>query len=117
MPTASYPNLAENTLSSPDFSTATQHPLQIVAEDRLAITDIFLRHLAHSNFTRRRFQIVLTVFNQTLGFNKFEDDMNGARLQQLTGVAANHANSTVRELEQLKVLVSGHHYPTCQGLR
>lgn len=51
------------------------------------------------------------MFNQTLGFNKLEDDMNGSRLQQLTGIAANHANETVRDLKLLNVLVTrkGHY--------
>lgn len=106
MKTGVYRNTDTNVPPVNNISTTEAHPLQLFPEDRIIIHETFLRHLAQCNLTPRRLRIVLAVFNQTLGFNKLEDDMNGSRLQQLTGIAPNHANQTVRELAQLNVLVT-----------
>jgi hypothetical protein len=54
--------------------------LQLSDADRIKLTQIFLRQLPLCCLTQRAAKIVTAIFSQTVDFNKFEDDMNGRRL-------------------------------------
>ena len=83
----------------------------LLPEHREQINTAFLEQLPLAGLLGGQMRIAIAVFNQTIGYDKFEDDMNGSRLNQLTGIRRDHANAIVRDLERLNVLVThrGHY--------
>lgn len=76
------------------------HPEQLIVIERT-----FLIQFAKTTFTTYESRILMAIYNQTLGYDKFEDDLNGVRLQQLTGIRNDHANTAVRSLQQKNVIL------------
>lgn len=109
MPAEVYPNtdvfVTSSTQNNPTFSTE-QPLLQLSNQDRLTITQQFMRQLSLSCLTPRAYRLTLAIFRQTIGFNKLEDDMNGTRLQQVANMYPHHANKMVRTLETNHILIT-----------
>lgn len=106
MQAALYPN----TVTSVNSSLA-QNQIDFPPLAQQIITNAVIRQLSLCQLGSQALRLVLTVLSQTIGFNKKEDDMNGARLQQLTRIRADHANNTVRFLAQKHILIQrqGHY--------
>ncbi len=106
MPATVYPNTKNSASSSQTLSPENKHPLHLQDTDRIDITQQFIRQVTSCCLSSRMSRIVLAIFSQTLDFNKFEDDMNGTRLQQLTNIFPHHANEAVRGLEAINALIT-----------
>ncbi len=109
MRTTVYPNTENFVMSDRNkqpLSAAVSNVLHLSDAERIKITQIFLRKIPLCCLTQRAAKIVTAVFSQTIDFNKFEDDMNGCRLQQLTNLFPQHANEVVRYLEAIHVLIT-----------
>ncbi|HHL18158.1 MAG TPA: hypothetical protein ENJ33_00325 [Thiothrix sp.] len=109
-----YPNTENFVMSDRNkqpLSAAVNDVLHLSDAERIKITQIFLRQIPLCCLTQRAAKIVTAIFSQTIDFNKYEDDMNGRRLQQLTNLFPHHANEVVRYLESIHVLISreGHY--------
>ena len=101
-----------NTASQNCFnpSLAPENRLNLLPEHRSQINEAFMDQLLLAPFSGRQMRLAMTVFKQTIGYNKREDDMNGTRLEQLSGVRGDHANAVIRELEGLNVLITRQGY-------
>ncbi len=88
-----------------------RNKLNLLPEHLAQIDMAFLRQLTLAKLEGRQIRIVMAVFCQTIGYDKFEDDMNGTRIEQLTGVRGDHAGAIVRDLERFNVLITrrGHY--------
>ncbi len=106
MPAPVYPNSKNSASSSQTLSPENKHPLHLQDTDRIDITQQFIRQVTSSCLSSRMHRVVMAIFSQTLDFNKFEDDMNGRRLQQLTNIFPHHANEAVRALEAMNALIT-----------
>ncbi len=85
--------------------------LNLLPEHRVEIDTAFFAQLMFTSLNVRQTRIVTAIFRQTVCYDKFEDDMNGTRIEQLTGIRGDHANEIVRELEGNNVLITrrGHY--------
>jgi phage replication O-like protein O len=80
--------------------------LDLLPEHHAQIALSFIKQLSLATIKSRDVRILSAIYIQTIGFNKREDDMNGARLEQLTGIRPDHSNESVRRLEGLNVIVT-----------
>jgi phage replication O-like protein O len=92
-------------------SLPPENRLNLLPEHHAQIGAALIQQLALASLKARDVQILAAIYNQTIGFDKREDDMNGRRLEQLTGIRSDHANDAVRRLEDWNVIVthSGHY--------
>jgi hypothetical protein len=66
----------------------------------------FVKQLSLARLSSRDVRIVSAIFNQTIAFNKREDDMNSIRLEQLTDIRDDHAGASVRRLQALNIILT-----------
>ena len=88
-------------------------------ENRIDLSDADLnvlrnaidQHVRQHNIKGLRSEIVYAVFRHTVCFNKRGDDMNGGRLQKLTGSRYDYCNNRVKILLENSVLIGreGHY--------
>ena len=92
-------------------SFCAKNKLNLLPEHVAEIASAFIIQLAPSYLSSNDMSILMTIYNQTIGYDKLEDDMNGARLEQLTGIRNDHANASVRRLEALNIIITrqGHY--------
>jgi hypothetical protein len=85
--------------------------LDLLPEHHAQIALTFIKQLSFVSLEGNDVQILSAIYIQTIGFNKRKDDMNGVRLEQLTGIRPDRANVSVRRLERLNVIITskGHH--------
>ena len=69
------------------------------------IADELLDALVRFDLTKRQYKVVLAVIRKTYGYGKKVDDLSSGQLALLTGLAATHCRSAVRELAKMRVLV------------
>ena len=101
MPSALYPN----TVTSVN-SALESNKLHFEAIEQQIITCKVIKQLVACKFSSQVLRISLSVLMQTIGFNKREDDINGARFEQITGIRADHANKTASILVENNILLS-----------
>jgi phage replication O-like protein O len=87
-------------------SLAPENRLNLFPEELLEIYFAFHIKMRSARLSPYEMRILLAICDQTLRFDKYEDDMNGKRLEQLTGIRSDHANNAVRSLERKNVLVT-----------
>ncbi len=102
---AFYPD--ELALSNPEESTsASDNSLKNLLPNQLnIITSAWLSHLVQWQFSGNEMRVLNAVFRHTIGFWKHEDDMNGARLQQITKIRYDHVNVIVKKLAAKNILI------------
>jgi hypothetical protein len=85
--------------------------LYLLPEHHAQIALAFIKQLSFASLESNDVQVLSAIYIQTIGFNKRKDDMNGVRLEQLTGIRPDRANVSVRRLERLNVIITskGHH--------
>ncbi len=107
MLTQSYANTGaispENCLNP---SLLPENRINLHPEELQVIDNALFTQMAKTTLTSYEQRILLAIHNQTLGYDKFEDDMNGARLEQLTGIRNDHANTAVRSLYEKNVIIT-----------
>ena len=87
-------------------SLLPENRLNLLPEHLGEIGSAFIQQLSLASLNSRDVQILSAIYSQTVGFDKREDDMNGRRLEQLTGIRPDHANATVRRLEKWNVVIA-----------
>ena len=92
-------------------SRCAKNKLNLLPEHLAQIGTAFIHQLSLAPLTSRDFRILTTTYDQTIAYDKREDDMNGARLEQLTGIRSDHANESVRRLAALNIIITrqGHY--------
>jgi len=102
---AFYPD--EPALSNQEGSTsASDNSLKNLLPNQLnIITSAWLSHLVQWQFSGNEMRVLNAVFRHTIGFWKHEDDMNGARLQQITKIRYDHVNVIVKKLAAKNILI------------
>lgn len=97
--------------NSANASRCAKNKLNLLPEHIAQIGTAFIHQLSLAPLTSRDLRILTTIYNQTIGYDKREDDMNGTRLEQLTGIRSDHANESVRRLEALNIIIThqGHY--------
>ncbi len=93
-------------------SLCAENKLNLSPKQLAEINGAFIHQLCLAGFSSTRdMRILTTIFDQTIGYDKREDDMNGTRLYQLTGIHSDHANAAVRHLESLNIIITrkGHY--------
>ena len=97
--------------NSPNASRCAKNKLNLLPEHLAQIGTAFIHQLSLAPLTSRDFRILTTTYDQTIAYDKREDDMNGARLEQLTGIRSDHANESVRRLAALNIIITrqGHY--------
>ena len=69
------------------------------------INSQWLTNFVKWKFSGNQARIVHAIFRHTVGFLKREDDINGSRLEQITGIRYDHANEIVRKLAAQNILI------------
>ena len=69
------------------------------------INSEWLTNFVKWKFSGNQARILHAVYRHTIGFLKREDDMNGSRLEQITGIRYDHANEIVRKLAAKNILI------------
>ena len=101
--TAEDTTTSENSLNP---SLCAENKLNLLPEHLAQIGAAFIFQLSKSSLAPRDFRILTSIYNQTIGYDKREDDMNGVRLEQLTGVRRDHANESVLRLESFGIILT-----------
>ena len=96
--------------NSPNASRCAKNKLNLLPEHLAQIGTAFIHQLSLAPLTSRDFRILTTTYDQTIAYDKREDDMNGARLEQLTGIRSDHANESVRRLAALNIIITRQGY-------
>ncbi len=113
MPATFYATAGESSTPETSFnpSLCAKNKLNLLPEHIAEISLAFSQQLPLALLSSRDFRILITIFNQTIGYNKREDDMNGACLERLTFIRSDHANKSVRHLEALNIIITskGHY--------
>ncbi len=107
MLTQSYVNtdaISPKTCQNP--SLLPENRINLHPDELQVIENALFTQMAKTILTSYEQRILLAIHNQTLGYDKFEDDMNGTRLEQLTGIRNDHANTTVRSLQEKNVIIT-----------
>ena len=107
MPAALYArdsDISPKNLSNP--SLCAKNRLNLLPEHLAEIGAAFMKQLTRSSLTSRNLRILITIYKQTIGYDKREDDMNGECLRMLTGIRNDHANEAVRRLEALNIIIT-----------
>jgi len=89
----------------PNYSNSPENAQILLPEHHVQIASALNRHLRTCRLTGNRMRMILNVFEQTVGWRKIEDDMNGGRLHQLLAVRADHSNQLVRDLYALNIIL------------
>ena len=97
--------------NSANASRCAKNKLNLLPEHVAQIGTAFIHQLSIAPLTARDMRILTTIYDQTIAYDKREDDMNGTRLEQLTGIRRDHANESVRRLEALNIILThqGHY--------
>jgi hypothetical protein len=97
--------------TSQNPSLCAKNRLNLLPEHLAQISTAFILQLSLAKAGEQKSRILSTIFSQTIAYNKREDDMNGKRLEQLTGVRNDHANEVVRRLQALNIIITrpGHY--------
>ncbi|MCK5918733.1 MAG: replication protein [Cocleimonas sp.] len=97
--------------NSANASHCAKNKLNLLPEHLAQIGTAFIHQLSLAPLTARDLRILTTLYDQTIAYDKREDDMNGTRLEQLTGIRRDHANESVRRLVALNIILThqGHY--------
>ncbi|MCK5811145.1 MAG: replication protein, partial [Cocleimonas sp.] len=97
--------------NSANPSRCAKNKLNLQPEHLAQIGTAFIHQLSLAPLTARDLRILTTIYDQTIAYDKREDDMNGVRLEQLTGIRRDHANASVRRLAALNIIIThqGHY--------
>lgn len=90
--------------NSPNPSHLSANKLDLLPEHIAEIDKALHRQISMTRLTANELRLLLVIHQQTVGYNKREDDMNGARLEQLSKIRADHANETIRSLASKNVI-------------
>ena len=107
-----YANDGESSLkNSQTPSLCLENRLNLLPEHIAQIGSAFIFQLSISTLRSQDVRILSTIYHQTIDYNKREDDMNGKRLEQLTGIRSDHANEAVCRLQALNIIITrpGHY--------
>ena len=69
------------------------------------IANELLDALICADLTKRQLRVALAIVRQTYGFNRKSDDISGSRLASITGMARQHCNAALIELDRLRVII------------
>ncbi len=69
------------------------------------INSQWLTNFVKWQFSGNQARIIHAIYRHTIGFLKREDDINGARLEQITGIRYDHANEIIRKLAAKNILI------------
>ena len=97
--------------NSANASRCAKNKLNLLPEHLAQIGTAFIHQLTLAPLTARDLRILTMLYDQTIAYDKREDDMNGTRLEQLTGIRSDHANASVRRLAALNIIIThqGHY--------
>jgi len=70
----------------------------LLPEHFTEITKQWLSHVATQSISGNGLRLLTSIYRYTTGFNKYEDDMSGTRLEQISLIRSDHANHTLRLL-------------------
>ena len=96
--------------NSANASRCAKNKLNLLPEHIAQIGTAFIHQLSLAPLTARDLRILTTLYDQTIAYDKREDDMNGTRLEQLTGIRRDHANESVRRLAALNIIITRQGY-------
>jgi phage replication O-like protein O len=101
-----YPNAATASANNAEFSAAPNNSLdQLLPEHLNMISSEWLANLVQWRFSGNQMRVLNAIFRHTIYFWKREDDMNGARLQQITEIRYDHVNNIVKKFAEQNVLI------------
>ncbi len=92
--------------NSQNPSLCAENRLNLLPEHIAQIGSAFILQLSIITLRPQDSRILSAIYSQTIGYNKREDDMNGTRLEQLTGIRSDHANEAVRRLQTANVIIT-----------
>jgi phage replication O-like protein O len=97
--------------NSRNASRCAKNKLNLLPEHTAQIATAFIHQLSLARLSSYNVRILTTIYDQTIAYNKREDDMNGTRLQQLTGIRGDSANKAVSRLAALNIIIThqGHY--------
>ena len=87
-------------------SLCAKNRLNLLPEHIAEIAMAFVEQLSVARLPSRDVRIASSIFYQTIGFNKREDDMNPTRLEQLTDIRDDHASASVHRLKSLNIIIT-----------
>jgi len=93
-----------NSINSTPSSQTADNKMNLLPEHVGIINNKLIKQLAAIQLNGREHRILFAIQAQTIGFDKFENDLNGRRLEQLTGIRSDHANEIVNGLEEKNVI-------------
>ena len=99
---ASYPNAKTGTAA---LAQPIHDPLGLLPEHLNAIAYEWNSHLIKQKISGNYLRILNAIYHQTIDFNKWEDDLAGKRLQQLTHIRYDHSNFIVKKLFEKNIIL------------
>jgi phage replication O-like protein O len=108
MPATFYARAEDATTSENSYnpSLCAKNKLNLLPEHIAEISMAFISQQILAPLSSRNLRILSTIFQQTIGYNKREDDMNPACLQLLSNIRGDHANEAVRRLAALNIILT-----------
>jgi hypothetical protein len=97
-------DISPQNLSNP--SLCAKNRLNLLPEHLAEIGSAFIHQLTLAPLTSLSLRVLTAIYDQTIGYDKREDDMNGECLKLLTGIRNDHANKAVRRLEALNIILT-----------
>lgn len=97
-----------------DLSTTrllTDEAFQLSPEQLVEINRRWSTHMIRQNMSCHCSRVLQAIYRHTIEFQKWQDDMSGKRLQQITYIRYDHANKAIRLLEAGNAIISrdGHY--------
>ncbi len=80
-------------------------PIGLLPEHLNSITFEWNAHLIKQKISGNYLRILNAIYHQTIDFNKWEDDLAGKRLQQLTHIRYDHSNFILKRLYERNIIL------------
>jgi phage replication O-like protein O len=93
-----------NSINPTPSSEAADNKMNLLPEHIGMIDKKLIEQLLRIKISGREHRILFAIHAQTIGFDKFENDLNGRRLEQLTGIRSDHVNDIICLLEEKNVI-------------
>jgi phage replication O-like protein O len=90
---------------TPPYALSPENRLDLFPEQTKFLYRTCLEQLASCQLPLRCTRVFYVVLNQTIGYDKREDNMNGSYLQSVTQIRYDHANQALRDLAAMKVII------------
>lgn len=84
----------------------TDEAFQLSSDQLVEINRRWSTQMIKKNMPSQCSRVLYAIYRHTIEFQKWQDDMSGKRLEQITGIRYDHANETLRILEAGNAIIT-----------